>query len=87
MGLYIEYFNVYTFVDVMTKGKFSSIFVANIDIIHWSIHSFSTIGGDGVKVVDERIVNLVSYKFHLLEHMKIWCNLQVIINPLMFIHL
>ena len=27
------------------------------------------------------IVTLVSYKFHLLENMKIWCKIQIILNP------
>ena len=37
---------------------------------------------EGIKVVWVGIGILASYKFPLLEHMKIWCNIQVIIYSL-----
>ena len=35
--------------DILTGGSLSSIKVANMDLIYWSVRSY--IGGDGVKGV------------------------------------
>ena len=49
----------------------SSIFVINMNIIYWSVHSSNRRGRN------RRIVIIT-----LLEYMIIWCKTQVIINPL-----
>ena len=38
--------------DIMTGEKLLSNKVANIDIIYWSVRSFSRRGGDWLKMVD-----------------------------------
>ena len=37
----------------MTGGKLSSIEVANMELVYWSVRSYSIRGGDGVNVVEE----------------------------------
>ena len=34
------------------RGNLSSIYIANIDLIHWSVRSSSRRGGDGLKGSD-----------------------------------
>ena len=36
------------YVDIMTGKKLSSIYVANMDITYWSVHSSSRRGGRGL---------------------------------------
>ena len=40
------------YVDIMTAEKLSSILVANMDIIYWSVRLSSRRGGDCVKGID-----------------------------------
>ena len=60
------------YVDILTGGNLSSIYVANMDLINWSVRSSSRRGGDGVKV---GVVILASFEFYfsrvnenLLQH-------------------
>ena len=39
--------------DILTAENLSSIKVANMDLIYWSIRSSSKRGGDGLKGMDE----------------------------------
>ena len=34
------------------RGKYDSNLLANMDLIYWSVRSISSMGGDGVKVMD-----------------------------------
>ena len=73
------YSNGYTiYVDIINGEKLSSIKVANMDIIYWSVHSRSKRGGDRMKWVDGGIVILASYMFYF---MIIWYKIPVIIKP------
>ena len=57
----------------------SSIQVANMDIIYWSVLSSSRLGGNGVKGVDR-----VGHYFSQLQvslQWIFWCKIQLIINP------
>ena len=40
------------YVDTMTGVNLSLIQVANMDLLYWSVRSFSRKGGDGVKGLD-----------------------------------
>ena len=51
----------------MKEEKLSSIYVANMGIIYYSVCSSSKRGGDGVKVVNGGIVISASYKFHFIR--------------------
>ena len=57
----------------------SSIQVANMDIIYWSVLSSSRLGGNWVKGVD-RVVHYFSQLQVSLQWI-FWCKIQVIINP------
>ena len=58
--------------DILTRVNLSSIYVANMDLINWSVRSSSRRGGDGVK---GGVVILASFEFYfsrvnenLLQH-------------------
>ena len=55
-----------TYVNIMTG---ETIYVANMELIYWSVRSSNRRGGDGVNRVDGGIVILAYYKFHFIrEH-------------------
>ena len=62
------------YVDVLTGENLSSIQVANMDLIYWSVRSSSRRGGYGE--VDGGKVVLASCEHNFI---KMWCNIQVII--------
>ena len=49
------------YVDILTEKKLSSILVANMDLIHWSVRSTSSKGGD--------IVILARWNNHFNENL------------------
>ena len=52
--------------------KMSSVEVANIDLMYWSVRSCSRRGGDGIKVWMGGIVILASSEYHFIRvHEKI----------------
>ena len=51
-------------------------------LVFWSVRTFSRRGGDGVKGMEGGINYLARCKFYLLENMKNWCKIQVLIYPL-----
>ena len=53
--------------DIMTGEKMSSIYVANMEIIYWSVRSSSWRGGYGVIGVESGIVVLACYEFHFIR--------------------
>ena len=53
------------YVDILTGKNLSSIYVANMELIYWSIRLSSRREGNGVSVWI--IVILASYKFHLIR--------------------
>ena len=65
----------------------SLIYLPNMEIIYWSIRSFSRRGGDGIKVIKREIVILACYVFHFIREHEIWCKIQVIINPFQIFNL
>ena len=54
-----------------------------MELVYWSVRSSNRRGGDVVKRVDDdnRFFEPAT-SFALLENMKIWCYIQVIIYPL-----
>ena len=66
--------------DIMTGEKLSSIWLANMELIYWSVHSSRRIGGNGVKW--ESLFQPATC-FTLIEKMKIWCKIQETIYQLM----
>ena len=54
--------------------------VANMDITYWSVCLSIRRGGDGVKGVELMFKSVTS--FTLIENIKIWCKIQVIIYQL-----
>ena len=55
------------YVDIMPGEKLSSIYLANMELIYWSVCSFSRRGWDGVKGVG--VVIVARCKFHYIrEH-------------------
>ena len=60
----------------MTWKFFLSIEVAFPPLLCWSFRSFRRKGREGVVI-------LASYNFHFNSQI-IWCNIQVIINPLSY---
>ena len=68
--------------DILTWENLSSILVANMDLIYWTVCSFRRRGVDwarGGRLKPEAC-------FTSLEYMTIWCNIQVIIYPSIFIN-
>ena len=62
------------------REKLSS--VAIYPVIYWSIRSSSMRVRDGVKGIKWGIIVLSRcVRFTLIENIKLWCNLQVIISP------
>ena len=53
--------------------------IAFMELIYWSVRSFSLREGDGVKGLNKGF----HYFSPLRENMKIWCNIQVIIYQLL----
>ena len=70
-----KFYRIRGYIDL---GKFV---VANIDIIYLLIPSSIKRGGDGGKVDGLLFQSAVSIT--LLEHIKIWCNIQIIIYRLL----
>ena len=64
------------YVDMLTGENLQSFQLDNMYLIHWSVHSSSKRGRDGV---NESIVIQPAASITLIEYMKIWCNIQVII--------
>ena len=58
------------YADIMTV-KFLSIQIAVYPVTYWSVRLSCRSGGDGE----------IATTFTLLENTKIWCKIQVIINP------
>ena len=53
--------------DIMTGGKLSSIWLANMKLIYWSVRSSGRRGGDEIKRVDGVIVILARCDFHFIR--------------------
>ena len=64
------------YVDILTGETLSSI---NFDLNYWLIRSSRKRGRDGVKNVDGGYL----YFSQPREHMKIWCNIQIIVYLLL----
>ena len=72
------WFKINTCVDIMTREILSSIYVATMEFIYWSVRSSSKMGGDGLK----RVEGGGGYRYFsqlrvslLSEIMKIWCKI------------
>ena len=67
------------YVNMLTGEDFSSIKVANIDLIFWPVYSSISRGEDLVK----RVGGGYSYFSQLRGSLEIWCNIQKIIYRLL----
>ena len=67
------------YVNIMSREKLSSIQLANIELVYWSIRSSSSRGEDGEKGLE---LGVRYFSITLLENMKIWAKIQVIIHQL-----
>ena len=52
--------------DILTGGNLSSINLAIMDLIYWSVGSSSRKGGDRLKGVDGVFVSLASYEHYFI---------------------
>ena len=55
------------------KGKFVVYFTANMNLSHWTAHSFSRRGGDKVKKADGGIIILARCRHHFI---RVYANLE-----------
>ncbi len=68
------------YVDIVTGEKLLSIQVANMKLVYLSVRSSIRRGCKGDEK-GESLFQPAAY-FFLIENMKIWCKIQVIIYPL-----
>ena len=66
--------------------KLSSIKLANMDLIYWSVRSSNRRGGDYVKIVDGEYHSFSQLRASLYhKYMKILCNIQLITYRLLYV--